>query len=62
MTCVNTRIEPSAMPVFDRGMTTFTMTCQRLAPASRAASISAGSIFDSELAIGPTIRSVKRWT
>ncbi len=50
------------MPVFDSGMITSTMVCQRLAPASRAASISAGSIFDIELAIGPTISKVNRLT
>src|SRR5215208_5933468 len=62
MTWVKTRIEPSAIPVFDSGMITSTMMRQRLAPASRAASISAGSILASELAIGPTISSVNRFT
>ena len=38
------------------------MARQRLAPASTAASINAGSIFAMELAIGPTIRRVNRLT
>ena len=41
MTMVTTKIEPMAMPGLHSGTMTFHSICQPLAPASRAASISA---------------------
>ena len=62
ITMVMTKIEPMAMPVFDSGMTTLARTCQPLAPASRAASISDLSMRSMELRIGTIMKAVSRWT
>ena len=62
MTSAMTKIEPSAMPVFDSGSTTSQITCQGFAPPSTAASISAGSMRAMELKIGTIMNSVKRCT
>jgi hypothetical protein len=50
------------MPVLESGTTTSTIVLKRLAPASLVASIRAGSIFVNELAIGPIISNVNKWT
>ena len=58
ITSVTTKIEPMAMPGLAQRMTTFVRTCQPVAPASRAASISAWSIRIIVLKIGTTMNSV----
>src|SRR5881392_694113 len=57
MTRATTKIEPMAMPVFDRGTTISRITRKRPAPASTAASITAGSIRAMELKIGTIMNS-----
>ena len=62
ITRVMTKIEPSAMPVFDSGSTISVTMRQRPAPASCAASIRLWSMRAIELKIGTTMNSVNRWT
>jgi hypothetical protein len=57
-----TKIEPSAIPVLDRGITIVVRICQAAAPPSRAASMIAGSMRAMELKIGTIMNSVNRWT
>src|SRR5580704_16637288 len=58
ITIAMTKIEPIAIPVFDKGRTTLVITCQVVAPASTAASISERSIRTIELKIGTIIVKV----
>ena len=62
ITSVTTNSEPSAIPVFESGRTTFHTTPQRVAPASTAASSSDLSMRAMELKIGTIMNSVNRWT
>jgi hypothetical protein len=57
-----TKIEPSAIPVRDSGITMLVRIRRPLAPPSRAASMSAGSIRAMELKIGTIMNSVNRCT
>ncbi len=62
ITSVMTKIEPSAMPVFDSGSTISVRIRQRPAPASYAASSKLRSMRAMELKIGTTMKSVNKWT
>ena len=62
ITSTMTKIEPKAMPLRESGTMTSHMMRAELAPASRAASISALSMRAIELKIGTIMNSVKRWT
>ncbi len=53
-----TKIEPSAMPLFDIGTMIRRITSKRLAPASIAASTTRLSIRAIELKIGTTMKIV----
>ena len=57
-----TKIEPRAIPVFESGITIWVITRQRLAPASTAASMTAGLMRAMELKSATIIKSVKRCT
>ena len=62
ITSAITKIEPSAIPVFESGITTVVRMRRPLAPPSRAASSSARSMRAIELKIGTIMNSVNRWT
>src|SRR5262245_62288735 len=62
ITSAMTKMEPSAIPVFERGITMSVMTRNRLAPPSTAASITARSIRAIELKIGTIMKSENRCT
>src|SRR5206468_11603902 len=57
ITSAMTKMEPSAIPVFERGITISVMTRARLAPPSTAASITARSIRAIDLKIGMIMNS-----
>src|SRR2546426_7059976 len=62
MTSAMTKMEPSAMPVLDSGITMSVMTRNRLAPPSTAASITARSMRAIEVKIGTIMNKENRWT
>src|SRR5207253_3021334 len=62
ITSAMTKMEPSAMPVFESGITMSVMIRNRLAPPSAAASITARSMRAIELKIGTIMKRENRWT
>jgi hypothetical protein len=58
MTIDTTKIEPSAIPLFDSGRMIRRITSKRLAPASTAASTSCLSMRPIELKIGTIMKIV----